>query len=84
MKVLQSARKFGLLLATVLVVAGAATIAYPSEMRVFHPGCNKSSITWCGAPAERVSLARARAYGVVILLAGLGLGWFSVYRPRRR
>jgi hypothetical protein len=82
MSILKSASKFGLLLAALFVVAGGLLVARPPEMTVHHPVSQKGAHFWKRSGTEAVDHTRARIYGAGLLLFGVAVAVFSLYKPR--
>jgi uncharacterized protein YjeT (DUF2065 family) len=83
MKHLGVVEKPALLLACVLIIFGIYTAIHPTEMRMFHPGTGsyKEGVRRDSSP-EQVSKEKARIYGVLSMVCGIGIGWLVVYRSR--
>jgi hypothetical protein len=79
-----SANKLGLLIAGVMIVAGAFLVARPIDVLASHPNMvpRGNTASRFVTPQEHVSPARSRVYGACSILLGLALGAFSLYRPR--
>ena len=82
MSILKSASKLGLLLAVLFMAGGGVLIANPPEMIVHHPVSQKGAHFWKRSGVEVVDHTRARIYGGGLLLFGVFVGAFSLYKPR--
>ena len=82
MSIIRSASKLGLLLSAVFMVGGAALIAYPTEMIVHHPVSQKGAIFRERPGVEIADQTRGRIYGCALLVIGVVVGAFSLYKPR--
>ncbi len=85
MKSDESSSKLGLLLSVLLIFGGAFLIARPLDGTVVsHPNMVPRGNTQSrfATPTEIATPARSRLYGFGLIVVGLGLGAFSVYRPR--
>ena len=69
---------FGLALGVLIALAGVALLAFPIDMLVLH-----TRIRYLPSVVEHVTPGTSRLYGSALLFGGLGLAWFSLYRPRR-
>jgi hypothetical protein len=70
--------RFGLFLGVLLVLSGAALLVFPVDMLVHH-----ARIRYLPPVVEHVTQARSQLYGAALLIAGIALAGFSLYRPRR-
>lgn len=79
MKRFRNASKLGLLLSTFMIAGGVSLIADPDRGPVFRPG----ETTHSSGFIDRSPPWAVRAYGVMLVLIGLGAGALSLYDPRR-
>lgn len=79
-----SIEKGALLFACLLIIFGSYSAIYPTEMRVSHAGSGRyQSLIGHDPQAEYVSRDKARFYGTLLVVFGMGLGWVVFYRPRK-
>ena len=84
MKHRSTTSRLGLLIAIVMVVAGAFLVVRPIDLVVSHPNMvpRGNTSSRFETPPEHVSPARSRFYGAFSIVLGLALGAISLYRPR--
>ena len=84
MKSSDSSSKLGLLLAASMLTAGGYLTFFPVDMVVSHPNMMPRGDTPLRfiTPTEHVTPARSRFYGVALMVFGLAIGAFSLYRPK--
>ena len=79
---LKSASKLGFLLAAIFLIAGGAFIATPQEMTVHHAVNQKGMHFGRRSGIEVVGRTRSQIYGGGLVVIGLIVGAFSLYKPR--
>ena len=77
----RTASKSGLLLGTILFIAGAFTVAMPPEI-VVHHGNTRPALFPGLTSAEVVTKGRARFYGGCLSVAGALLCLLSLHAPK--
>lgn len=68
----------GLVLGVLMAVSGVGVVAFPADMRVHHTRMRRLP-----SVVEHVTPIRSRIYGASLLLGGVALIGFALYRPRR-
>lgn len=79
MRRLNSTEKWALVLAGLMMLGGVAMTVFPSKDEVFHPASGRFGIySW----TEDVSVERARVYGVLSAMLGIGIAWLALRQDK--
>ena len=81
MKRFTATEKGAVLLAYVCVIFGIYLVPHPAEMYVAHPDSGRYKTPLVQHPlGERVSREKARVYGIMSVVVGIGIGWLVFHR----